>query len=628
MSVTIKDMRATFGALEGASLAPGEGLTVITAPNERGKSTWAAFVRAMFYGIDTRERDKAGYLADKNRYLPWSGVPMCGEITLSWDGRDITLRRSGGRSGPFQQFDAVYTASGDPVPGLTGANAGQTLLGVGRDVFTRTALVGQNGCAVTPTPELESRIAALATAGQEDTSFTAAQRTLKDWRNRRRLNRSTGLIAELERELSAIDSSLAELSAARTERDEAAQHLSALRRERSELEFQRSLIERVQRRDLNRRYGETEQRAAAAREELNRLPPPPEAFMGLTARQARELTAARQAELDARQTALRARRRGLRATAAIAVPLLGAGGLAGLIAGLSAGRTALCAGGIAALLAAAAAAVVLLTAASRQSRKLAQLTEGDALPDPEAYADLLARRELLERELTHCAERLADLAAQGAQPIDTLEYLPDPTLTAEEVSQRLAGTDRALALWQSRLDRAEGALGTDPTALEARREQLEAELTRRAAEYDALTAAMEALDAANAALRERFSPALNREAAAIFSTLTGQRWSALTLSRDFSAMAGDGGAPRSALYLSAGTTDQLYLAVRLALCRLTLPGVPILLDDALCAFDDARAARALELLRDMGRERQILLFTCHSREARWARANAVPVLDL
>ena len=70
--------------------------------------------------------------------------------------------------------------------------------------------------------------------------------------------------------------------------------------------------------------------------------------------------------------------------------------------------------------------------------------------------------------------------------------------------------------------------------------------------------------------------------------------------------------------LSAGALDQLYLAVRLAICELVLPPekqVPIVLDDALANFDDGRCALALEALARLGEERQILLFTCHSREA-------------
>ena len=160
----IKKMTATFGVLDHAVLIPGEGLTVITAPNEAGKSTWAGFLKAMFYGIDTRERDKAGHLADKNRYQPWSGAPMEGELQLEWECQDITLRRFAAKGSPFSGFEAVYTASGDPVPGLTSANVGAAILGVGREVYLRSAFVGQGKAAVTPNGELEARIAALAPA--------------------------------------------------------------------------------------------------------------------------------------------------------------------------------------------------------------------------------------------------------------------------------------------------------------------------------------------------------------------------------------------------------------------------------------------------------------------------------
>ena len=49
----IVNMRATFGGLDHQELALKDGLNIITAPNEGGKSTWSAFLRAMFYGINT-----------------------------------------------------------------------------------------------------------------------------------------------------------------------------------------------------------------------------------------------------------------------------------------------------------------------------------------------------------------------------------------------------------------------------------------------------------------------------------------------------------------------------------------------------------------------------------------------
>ena len=66
----INKVSATFGKLSGESLEFKDGLNVVCAPNESGKSTWCAFIRAMLYGIDSSERQKAGYLPDKTRYAP------------------------------------------------------------------------------------------------------------------------------------------------------------------------------------------------------------------------------------------------------------------------------------------------------------------------------------------------------------------------------------------------------------------------------------------------------------------------------------------------------------------------------------------------------------------------------
>ena len=94
----------------------------------------------------------------------------------------------------------------------------------------------------------------------------------------------------------------------------------------------------------------------------------------------------------------------------------------------------------------------------------------------------------------------------------------------------------------------------------------------------------------------------------------------MVLDRDFRVCAQPEGDQiyRDAPLLSAGTVDQLYLAVRLAVCDLALPredAAPLILDDALTAFDDERCAAALTYLKEEAKNRQILLFTCHSREA-------------
>ena len=160
---------ATFGNLERRTLVFSPGLNVVEAPNEAGKSTLAAFLRTMLFGLPTRER---GALADKNRYLPWSGAPMQGTLELDTEAFGaIVLRRDTARvNSPMGRFAATYAGTGNEVAGLSAPDCGETLLGVPREVYERSAFIRQSGLAVEPDAELERRIAALITAGEEGVS--------------------------------------------------------------------------------------------------------------------------------------------------------------------------------------------------------------------------------------------------------------------------------------------------------------------------------------------------------------------------------------------------------------------------------------------------------------------------
>lgn len=116
---------------------------------------------------------------------------MEGEITLEWQGQDITIRRGPRGNVPFGSFSAVYTGTEEPAPCLTADTCGQMLLGVGREVYERSAFIGQSGTlAIRSAPELEARIAALVSSGDEDVSYSQVERQLKEWLNRRKVNKS------------------------------------------------------------------------------------------------------------------------------------------------------------------------------------------------------------------------------------------------------------------------------------------------------------------------------------------------------------------------------------------------------------------------------------------------------
>ena len=226
-------LNATYGRLEQQELHLRPGLNVICAPNEAGKSTWSSFIRTMLYGLPSRDR---GPLADKNRYAPWSGAAMQGRMDVLADGRACTLLRSTRRAvAPMGDFSCTYTGTATHVEGITALNAGEQLLGVPRDVFERSAFIGQNALAVEQSAELERRIAALITTGEEDASFTESYDRLKKQLNRRRSNRTTGQIPALEREIDQLHLSLQELDALERQARQAQEEVSALERRTADL---------------------------------------------------------------------------------------------------------------------------------------------------------------------------------------------------------------------------------------------------------------------------------------------------------------------------------------------------------------------------------------------------------
>lgn len=726
----IRRMTATFGRLREQTLELQDGLNILQAPNETGKSTWCAFLLSMLYGVNTKERDRAGLLADKNRYAPWSGAPMSGRLDCRAGEDALTLFRTTRRpTAPMGDFQALYTGTADPVPGLTGANCGETLLGVSREVYARSAFIRQGGVAVTQDPGLERRIAALVTSGEEDTSYTEAVESLKKQLNRRRHNK-TGQLPALEAELQETEAQLASQAELTRQRENLLARSAELEAREAALHEELAALDRwdlhQKRLDLQKVEGaalEAEEKAAALRRRLEEEQVPENdvtvrlrgAIVNLntvrkSAEKAQEAWDAAKAALAraeealaaspfAGQTAEEARRTAADPLPHVKRPLapLLLTALACVCAALGAGCGVyfyfqdLYAGlGIAAgLLVLTAAVTLFLWKRAGKQARTAVLTARYGTADPaeitalgDAYGTLLADRDaakaaasaksaaaqglwqsvdvnadgileevrrfapsaydipsadaalrasaLLRKELAEAekaahearlrAEFQTEQAPQPEDP-DAPPLLP-PERDREAVAEDLEAVRADLSTLRSSLDRIAGRLHAagDPLALQAAAERLTDEIAGLEGEYAAIELAMSTLAHANTQLQGRFSPALGKRAAEIFDGLTGGAYGGVILDKTLrvSAEPTGTGVPRDVGYLSAGAADQLYLAVRLAVCDLVLPpdnAVPIVLDDALSSFDDERCAAALAFLRKEAETRQILLFTCHSREA-------------
>ena len=644
---------------------------------------------------------------------------MQGRMDLLADGRACTLLRNTRRANaPMGGFSCTYTGTATPVEGLTALNAGEQLLGVPREVFERSAFIGQNALAVQHDTELERRISALITTGEEDASYTESYERLKKQLNRRRSNRTNGQIPVLEREIDRVQETLREVDALQQQARQAQEETDALERRVAALQRQAAQQQAQQRQAQVNAYRDAVQAAEDAQRRANALTHaaaalPEDTALSLLEGQAAALPPELSALAEKRRAAEDTRRAAEDTRAAWeAHPLYpdDAAALERRADTITPGKAPSLFLPIAdaVLLVICAVLTVLFRNASPQRWIFAGMAvlaagltvfsiflrrrairEGHALAEhqratlEEQIAEYLPLRQQAadDAEAARRAQALADdaeescrarltallvqvrrfapeaaglsdaqtalaemrrrrsaLAAAQQQAREAALYrdvlrgqlteaeLSQPAAiitpdTAEDVTEALAQAQQALTEARRRYDTLLGRIRAldSSSDLTAQLSQKQEELTRLQEEYDAIALAMTALEQANTTLQNRFSPALGARAAEIFSALTAGKYDKVLLSSGLSLSAEAAGDPmsRSIQQLSQGAADQLYLAVRLAICDMVLPAekhVPLILDDALVTFDDDRLRAALDYLLAESKNRQILLFTCHDRE--------------
>jgi AAA domain len=218
-----------------------------------------------------------------------------------------------------------------------------------------------------------------------------------------------------------------------------------------------------------------------------------------------------------------------------------------------------------------------LTAAANRTADLSRLAE-------EARGE--GARPRLETEVTGSEAGLetarqaaaAARAAAEANPVD---------------ADKAAGEAERLAVWQAQLAR----------------------IQRRVRVHEAALKGIERAEAATTALTTRY---VERRINATIGRMTSGRYRRVAIDdgsfaiRVFAADRNDW-VPIEAV--SDGTAEQVLLAARIGLLGFVTGGQlpPLLLDDPFATYDDARAARSFELLRELAAGQQILYLTSSNR---------------
>ena len=173
---------SAFGGLKDFTLELNDGLNVIYGNNEDGKSTVAAFIKAMFYGTGRNSKN----LADSTRlkYTPWDNSVMGGRIYFEHGGKRYCLEKEFRKSDSTDRITLTDLDSGKTLE--TSENIGQQFFGLSSTAFERSLFIG-NGDFIkddAATGEINGKLSNIALTGSEDVSFKSVEKNILNTRNK------------------------------------------------------------------------------------------------------------------------------------------------------------------------------------------------------------------------------------------------------------------------------------------------------------------------------------------------------------------------------------------------------------------------------------------------------------
>lgn len=664
-----------FGSLNGVKIEFPDGFSRLVLPNGWGKTTLCALIRVMFYGLNTSKRDTARALSDKTKYVPQDGKPMSGRMEIEWNGRRVTIIRDTGKGGPMQDFQAFFTDSGEKCRLLTAKNCGQVILGMGEDAFLSTMMVDGED-VTRPSEELQELLSGMAQTGDTRGQQLAARKRLERWRLDIDSGNGRGELHQIRMRIGGVEQSMARMEELEHRLAEARADVEVKKKraEQAEADYEsgyREFAEHLagQENRLTILKEEQEKKINALARSLPdeyKIRMASEALLGyegavrLEQEKRGEVPLAEtQREQELREIAENEHLEEIERNRKSRPRLHWIALCFALVFAVSAAVT----GVFEISFIEFAYLPYVLSGLALLSLFLAFL---GSVPKPEAPTNFERERQQLDLEyqrkwhdqqmansvLDEERARVIELARESGCDVTTIEEASAWIRKQESdlqllraaqselgdilIEMRRRETDPEYKIQADRVEAQKAAVREEQEKMRAAqdfaarlrgqmeeigtREQLEAEHARLKAQMDqmlkryrAIELAEEVLAEESEKLRAKISPEITSRAAEYMAFLTDDRYQEIRVDERLRASTGMGdGRMLDEQRLSSGTRDQLYLALRLAVCD-TLEqtkSVPLILDDPFITSDDARTARGIELLRRLGRQRQIILLSC------------------
>lgn len=226
-----------FGILSDFDLTFTEGLNVLCRENGFGKSTLAAFLKAMFYGLP-KTRAKA---SERKRYDPWQGGKYGGFLEFEYRGNQYRVTRYfGKKEDSFSLTDLTNRAESTAFS----ENLGEELFQLDGDSFARSTFVPQlSDREITATTSIRTKLTNLVENTNDLNNYDTAMKQLQEYRKSLKLFKGEGgQTAQLRRECRELETSIHSAAEKKEPLEAVFQQIDALNREKNEKTAQQAFL--------------------------------------------------------------------------------------------------------------------------------------------------------------------------------------------------------------------------------------------------------------------------------------------------------------------------------------------------------------------------------------------------
>lgn len=180
-----------FGVLSDFDFAFDDGLTIICQGNGFGKSTFAAFIKAMFYGFP-RTGARNIVENERKRYDPWQGGKYGGYLEFKIQDTSYRVTRYFGKTAAKDTFSLLDLSSRRPSE-VYSEKLGEELFRLDADSFARSTYVPQLSASdVEATTSIRTKLSNLVEDTNDLSNYDTAEKKLRDYRTKFRAYRGNG----------------------------------------------------------------------------------------------------------------------------------------------------------------------------------------------------------------------------------------------------------------------------------------------------------------------------------------------------------------------------------------------------------------------------------------------------